>query len=397
MFWKKYKRMDNDVAVINYKGVFRRRLSLFQTVSLVVSGTIGAGVLSIPYAVAKVGLKIGIFYIITLGLLIMGLNLLMGYVSVRTSGNFHLVGMAKKYLGNFGEYFATVIVYLLMFGALVVYLIGEGEILYSMFGYSPIFWSIFFWAIGGFLIVVGLRGIKTVNFIMSIALLGVILIIAYFSAPHLEMVNLGYSNLASLLLPYGVILFAFHGVNAIPEAHILSQHSNGSFKKAIIISSIITISVYVLFSFTVVGVTGAETTEIATIGLGERVGPIMFLFGNIFAVLAMASSFLMIGLSLKDSMLWDYKMPKTAANGLVLGVPLVIFLLGLRQFTAAIDIVGGVFISLEMLMVILIYWRAKQVGDLEPGKFKLHHTLLLAILLIIVLGIGAVYSVVKMF
>jgi len=397
MFWRRYKRLDEKVAVINYQGIFRRKLTLFQAVALVVSGTIGAGVLSIPYAVAQVGLKIGIIYIVFLGLLMMGLNLLVGYIAVRTSENFQLVGMAKKYLGRAGEWIMTIVLYLMMFGALVVYVIGEGEILSSLFGGTSLIWSLLFFVVFGALIVVGLRGIKTVEFIMSILLLLVIFIIVYFNAPHVETINLIYGNLAHLLLPYGVVLFAFHGANTIPEAHLLLKHSNGAFKKAIIIAGLITIGVYILFAFSVVGVTGAETTEIATIGLGEKVGSIMFLFGNIFAVLAMGSSFLMVGLSLKDSMLWDYKLPKLIANGLVLGIPLIIFLLGLRQFMMAIDIVGGVFVSLEMLFIILIYWRAKQKGDLAIGKFKLHHTLLLAVLLLLVLSVGAVYSVIKLF
>jgi tyrosine-specific transport protein len=397
MFWKKYKRLDQDISVINYQGIFHRRLTLFQGVALVVSGTVGAGVLSIPYAVSKVGLKIGILYIICLGFLMMGLNLLVGYITVRTSENFHLVGLAKKYLGRVGESMMAAIAYLMTFGALVIYTIGEGHILASVFGGSDFIWSLVFFFVFGTLVVIGMRSIKTVEFIISLLLLTVVFIIVYFNVPHIEVFNLNYNNLAHLLLPYGIVLFAFGGAGSIPEVHILLKHSNGSFKKAIVIAGLVVIGIYILFAFSVVGVTGAQTTEIATIGLGNKIGPTMFLFGNIFAFLAMAGSFLMRGLSLKDSMIWDYKMPKLAANCLVLSVPLVIFLLGIRQFIAAIDIVGGVFISLEMLMVILIYWKAKQVGDLPAGKFKLHHTLLLAILLIIVLSIGAVYSVVKLF
>ena len=75
----------------------------------------------------------------------------------------------------------------------------------------------------------------------------------------------------------------------------------------------------------------------------------------------------------------------------------MIFLLGVRHFIVAIDIVGGVFISLEMLLMLLIYWRAKQRKDWEPGKYRLHHTTFLAIVLLLALSIGAVYSVIKLF
>jgi hypothetical protein len=61
------------------------------------------------------------------------------------------------------------------------------------------------------------------------------------------------------------------------------------------------------------------------------------------------------------------------------------------------DFVGGVFISLTMFLVILIYWRAKQKGDLPVGKYRLHHTTLLIALLVLALTGGALYSIIKLF
>jgi len=119
--------------------------------------------------------------------------------------------------------------------------------------------------------------------------------------------------------------------------------------------------------------------------------------GNIFAVFAMGASFLMVGVALRDSFVWDFKFPKGIASFFVCGVPIVIFLLGLRQFIAAVDIVGGVFGSIELLLLVLIYWRAKSLGDLPVGKYKLHHTALLAALLFLAFSFGAIYSVVKLF
>jgi len=70
---------------------------------------------------------------------------------------------------------------------------------------------------------------------------------------------------------------------------------------------------------------------------------------------------------------------------------------GLRQFIEVLDIVGGVFVSTEMLLLIVIYWRAKQIGDLDVGKYKLHHVVLLAGVLVVALTIGAIYSVINIF
>lgn len=397
MFNYKYRSLDKEPGVVNYKGVFLQKVGLFEAVALILSATIGAGVLGIPYTVSKVGLGIGLFYIVFLGLLLMALNLLVGEVVARTQGEFQLVGLARKYLGRCGGYFMTVLNYLMAFGILVVYIIGEGQILANLFGGSQVMWSILFFIFGSLLVAIGLETVKTAELVLSMAILAIILLIAGLSAPHVQFANVAYSNFANLLLPYGVILFAFSGANSIPEAHAILKERDIDFKKAIIIAGIIAIIAYSLFTVAVVGVTGSATTEIATVGLGAVAGKAMFLFGNLFALFAMGTCFLMGGVSLKDSLRWDYKVPNLAATLMVCGIPLIIFLLGMRSFIKAIDIVGGVFISLEMLILVLIYWRAKTLGHLKSSKYKLHNVWLVMVPLVIALTVGAVYSVVKLF
>ena len=185
--------------------------------------------------------------------------------------------------------------------------------------------------------------------------------------------------------------------NTNGEIYAEIKNRDKDFKKAIVIAGSIAIVAYALFTLAVVGVTGAYTTEIATVGLGAVAGKAMFLFGNLFAIFAMGTCFLMGGVALKDSLRWDYKVPNIPATLIVCGIPLIVFLLGMRSFIAAIDVVGGVFISLEMLVLVLIYWRAKSLGHLKPSKYKLHHVWLVVVPLVIALTIGAVYSVVKLF
>jgi amino acid permease len=327
----------------------------------------------------------------------MTLNLLVGEVVARTNGEFQLVGLARKYLGKWGGIFMTILNYLMAFGILVVYIIGEGQTLYNIFGGNPLIWSVVFFVFGGVMVMIGLETVKTAELVLSMAILLIILLIAGLSAPHVQFENVVYSNWMNLLLPYGVILFAFSGASSIPEAHAILKNRDSDFKKAIVIAGTIAIVAYALFTLAVVGVTGSSTTEIATVGLGAVAGKAMFLFGNLFAIFAMGTCFLMGGVSLKDSLHWDYKMPNWVATLLVCGIPFVIFLLGMRSFIAAIDIVGGVFISLEMLVLVLIYWRAKTLGHLRQSKYKVHNVWLAVVLLVIALTVGAVYSVVKLF
>ncbi|MDP2692593.1 MAG: aromatic amino acid transport family protein [bacterium] len=393
----KYKSLRGENIPPRHLGIFRKNISLFEGVALIVSGTIGAGVLGLPFVIAKVGVLLGTIYIVAIGVLMMGLNLLLGKVATVTKKEMQLVGLAQKYLGNTGKWFMTLLVYLMLWGVLTVYIIGEGEVLSALFGGSELFWSIIFFAFATILIYIGMRTIKVVELFLSLGVLGVVLILVLSSAYHIQPMNLVEVNFLNLLLPYGILLFAFHGTTSVPEAYSILINKEKTFKRAIIIAGVISIVVYALFAAVIVGVTGAETSEIATIALGEKLGIKIFLLGNLFAVLAMGTSCLMAGLALRDSMKWDFNLSRGVSTLLVSGIPFLIFIFGIRGFIEAIDIVGGVFMSVEMLLILLIYWKAKQQGDLKVGKYKLHHTTLLLILLLLALTFGAVYSVVKLF
>ncbi|MFA7314632.1 MAG: aromatic amino acid transport family protein [Candidatus Magasanikbacteria bacterium] len=397
MFWlfNKYHRSEEEV--IEHNGVFKKRINLFQAVALIVTFTIGAGIFSLPYAISQVGLLVGIIYLVLLGILIMGMNLMLGQVADKAGDNMQLVGLAKKYLGKKGEFVMTFLFYLISFGVLVIYLIGEGNALSALLPGTKFMWSIIFFVFGSLLVLFSIRVIKVISFVLSLSILFIILLIVWTSAPHINYQNYVYTDFRNLFLPFGVILFAYSSLTSIPEAHSLLKNKSKDFKKSIVLSSLIVMSAYILFVLAVLGVTGVDTTEIATIALGQKVGPTIYFLGNIFAVLTMGTGFLMSGIALKDSLVWDYKISSALAIFITLLIPLILFVLGVRQFVTAIGVVGGVVVSSQMLLTVLIYWRAKQMGHLNSNKYQMHHIFLLMIPLTIVLVLGVIYSTVKLF
>lgn len=375
----------------------KKQLSLYESTALIISGTVGAGVLGIPFVVAKVGIIVGLIYVVLFGFLMIGLNLLVGEVLSKLKVNLQLVGLAKKYLGRTGEYLMSALVYSMAFGVLVVYIIGEGQALSTIFGGGEFLWSILFFIIATFLIFIGINLIKKVEIITSLGLVLVVILIVALNFSHFEAQNLFYLDWKYIFLPYGVLLFAYSGLATIPEAKSIIKGDKKILKKAIIFAGLINIFIYSLFTFVVVGVTGLGTTEVATIGLGNKVGPIMLILGNVFAVIAMGNSFVLTGLALKDSFVWDFGVSKFWSSFFVFLVPITLFLVGVRGFIKTIDVIGGVFLSSQMLLVLLIYWRAKQLGDLKKGQFRLHYALFLLIILLLTLSGGVVYSILKWF
>lgn len=370
-----------------------KSLSFFEALAVLVGSVIGAGVLGIPYAVAKAGWLVGIVYLVCLGILVTGLHLLLGEIVVRTKQPLQIPGLAAKYLGQRGKYFFTFSVLFGSYGALLAYVIGEGRVLQALFGGEAFWWSLIFWLAGSYLVFFGLRLIKKLDLLLTLIIFSVVLVITLWSAPAVHWPNLfGEVNWANLFLPYGVILFALQGASAIPQVEDILPGAQKKLRQVILLGGLIPIVVYFLFMTAVVGVTGGATTEIATIGLGQTIGPLLIVFGNLFALFTMGTCFLNIAISIKRQFEWDYKVDRFNSWLLAVIVPLLLFLLGARNFIGTIGTVGAIFGSLNAIIIILIYWQAKQKGDLPARRYKIHHALLLSILILLVFVVGAVLT-----
>ena len=358
-----------EKKIILHQGVYKPAASVADAVFMITGMTIGAGVLGIPYVVAQVGLKIGLAYILALGLVMLFLNLMLGEIAVRTNESLQIPGLAGKYLGKWAKLLLNIIIVFASYGALLAYIIGEGQALSALFGGSPVAWSVIFWSIVSIIVWRGLQTIKSVEKVLSIIVISIICGLSFYILKDFKLANWVYTDLSKIFLPYGVILFALNGTPAVIEAHALLPRSQRHFRKALIIGSLIPVAVYVLFALAVAGATGLGTSEVATIGLGAKFGNGVLVLGNIFAILAMAGGFIGSGIALKQNFVWDNKINKILAEFLVISVPLLLFIAGLRQFITILSVAGGVFIGIEAVILIIVCWQARRKGDLDASRY----------------------------
>lgn len=370
-------------------------MTVYEAVALIVGATIGAGILGIPYSVSKAGITIGLIYIVGLGLLMASINLMVGEVSSRTLKNLQIVGLTRKYAGKHGGRAMSLLFYTHIFSILILYLIAEGEILSSMLGGASWAWTLVFWGVGSMVVYFGIQAVKKAEVVLTSVIVLIVLAIGFMCFPHINNEYYQVSDFVHFFVPYGVVLFSFSGIGTIPAAYRLLYGRGSLFKRAIIISSTISVTIYVLFTFLVLGVTGPNTTEIATIGLGKTLGETMFYVANIFAMLAMATSFLMLSMEVKDSLKWDFDFSHRWGSAIAVGVPLAVFLAGLRQFIELMSIVGGVLVSIQMFLMIYVYWKAKSEGDIEPKQYKLSFTYAITGLALVAFLVGATSSILQ--
>ena len=72
-------------------------------------------------------------------------------------------------------------------------------------------------------------------------------------------------------------------------------------------------------------------------------------------------------------------------------IPLIIFLLGVKSFITVIGITGAFAGSLDGILIVLMYWKAKKKGKRMP-EFKLGKIRWVGMALIILFILGIIYQ-----
>ena len=386
-----------------YRGFFAHRKPIIATATLV--GTmVGAGILAIPYVVAKAGALYGFLLLLVLGFTVLQLNLFVGEFILRTKGKHQLMGYVGKYLGPWGKRIMTSTMVFTMYGALTAYLIGEGETLHTLFpfGSSVLFTFLFFFATF-FIIYKGIKATGRAELVIISALILIVALIGIFSYDQIVFSNFTGFNPQYLFLPYGIIFFAYLGVIAVPEMREELGEDTRYLKKAIIIGSLVTMALYLLFTFVVVGIVGLGDFEvltpnerIATIALSVYAHPIFGVLANVLAMLSMFSSYIAIGTGLVQAYSYDYNIHRRLAVFLVVIPPLLITLFKLTTFIAVLAVTGSLAGGIEGTMLILTYWKAKVKGNRVP-EYSLPKHRVLGILMICLFLLGMAYYLLRNF
>lgn len=361
--------------------------------STLIGTIVGAGIFGIPYVIQKSGIVIGLFYFIILGGVALLIHLFFGEIVLRTKEKHRLIGYAQKYLGNWARNLVTISTIFGLIGVLLSYLIIGGDFLKTLFSgwlnLDSFYFSLFFWLI---LIYFTFRGIKLIaptEFLTNLIFFLIIFFILSFALPKINFQNFTLINPPHIFLPYGVILFALIGWMAIPEiGEILeTTKERQKYKRAIVGSILITVLLYLFFALAVAGVSGRQTSPEALQGLVPFLGKKIIFFIALAAVITLADSFMIISLYLRNSLIYDYKFPKFLAVSFVAFSPLILFLIGFREFIETIGFVGTLIGVIEGVIIILIFRKAKIFGDRTPEySLKIPPILLYSLIIIFILG-----------
>jgi len=353
---------------------------------------IGVGIFGLPYVFAQAGFGIGLVHLLVVGLFNLVVLLAFADLIVNTSAKSRLTGVIRRFLGDHWSYFATIVAFASTWGAMIAYIIIGGEFLHAilapLLGADVVFYQIFFFLVSSVLLIGGIGFIAGLELVFVLILLIMLALVLAGSLPYADFSNLTQIHSEHWFLPFGVVLFAFSGLAAIPEITQLLGKEKHQLKKVIGTGLGLTAIVYIFFSAVVVSVTGSATSEEAVLGLGAVVGNWVTVLGVLIGLFSVFTSFLILGLSIMDTMIYDFKWRYLRAWGLAIFVPFIVFLLGARSFIGVIGFTGGILSGIIAVTVLYTYLKAKNDPQIPKRTLAIPNWLILLTILIFTLGVG---------
>jgi len=370
------------------------KYQFIKAVTTLTGTIIGAGVLAIPYTIYTAGYWLGVLYLIILGIIMIILNLMLGEVVLRTKKNLHIPELIKLYLGKKGYILVLIAMAILIYGGMSAYIRGAGDILNTIIPAQSFNWSIVFFAIGTYFIIKGLKFVSQWNiiFVSGMVLIIVTLWLRAIYSQDIDWTQFELkptNSVTQAFRPYGAILFSYFGVIAIPHIKTILGKKSNQMESVITLGILIPILLYSVFVSLVIGVAGQDITPLAIISLGEKLGRQVLIITSIFAIIAMMTSFIAMGLSMIESYMSFGKLKRSIAIILTTFPPMALLVFDWAQFDTIIQYAGGIGVSIISILIILTFWRAKSEGEIPP-VYSLGHFKWVGIIMITMFAFGAI-------
>ncbi len=356
--------------------------------SSILAGTIiGAGMFSLPYIFKNAGIAFGIFYLAIISAVYILIYCFYADIVLNTAGEHRFAGYAKIYLGKSAFWFSLLMTVVEMIFVLAIYLIlavSFGDLIIP--AGNGLLKILIFWLMGSVALFFSLKKIAWLEFVMTIGIIGIVALLLLYAVSGTSPWD-GISwqiNWQEWLLPLAPVLFALSGRVAIPT--LVKFNANPKAVRAsIILGTIIPAIVYGLFVFSILGISNF-VSEDAVSGLFGVLPQWLLVSVGILGLFALITSYVSVGLDVRNSLRFDFKLPLWATAIVVLGGPLAIYFLVSRQFLGLVGLVGGVFIGLEGIFLLVMWLRGAASFKIRLIK-KVSPVILIALFTVFIFAI----------
>ena len=340
--------------------------------STTVGTIVGGGILALPYAIEKSGFFEGISLLVLVGFASILITMYTGELSSHFKKLHQLPVIISKYTGKRLRVLILIFQVLTIYGAQIAYLTGIALVMVFLFHLSYAISVLLVFLLTLPLIYKGYKLVEDAETPLLFIKIALIVAAALSVLTIVKDANFYSYNITNLFGPFGIILFSFTGYTVIPEV----KEELGGIKKltsVIVISYIISILLYVFFSFAFVGAFGHSVSTVATDGIHSVYYELLFSLTTLFLLL---TPYIALSLVLADSFTYDFGIGRKPGMFLSLAAPFAIAFFDFN-FESILDVTGGIFISLlAMLILFAVFIERRRKGKkrikyLVPGGISL--------------------------
>ena len=296
------------------------RLPPFWTAfALTLTETVGAGILALPIAFAAMGPLAGVVLLVVFALVNILTIIAMTEAIVRNGnmryGSNYFGRMMQDYFGAIGVTLLTLSLGILNLLSLLAYLIGVASTMESATSISGLFWAaLLFLVILYFLKRGSIEATAASALVIGIVNLALILILVGMALPHVRAEYMQFhatgadmSSMVSVIfgVAFGVVLTTFFGHTSAANAAkvVLRRDPSGS---QLIWGNIVALAVaallYMIWTIAVNGSIApdalANTNGTVLVPMANVIGPMVYVAGTLFIILAMGMSAVFVALGL---------------------------------------------------------------------------------------------------
>lgn len=364
-------------------------LKFLQGVFLLSGTIIGVGMFGIPFVFSRSGFILGTLELLLITAALTVIHLAYGEILLRTETIHRLPGYVNVYFGKYFKIISTASYITGLTGSLLVYIIIGGNFLNELLTLPDFGGETIFWLAGSLFIFFSIRQTGLIDTIINSLLIGFLSFFIIWTLPYFRETALPAYNLKESFLPYGVLLFSLAGATAIPEIRALVGNSYASrLKRIIICGTALPAILYLLFAVSIVGVSGMHTTNDALSGLTGLLPRYLIYLGFAIGVLASFTSYVVIGLTLKETFYFDFGIRHKISWLITTCFPFLLFLLGIANFITIISFLGAVTGGIDAILTLAVFQKAKKFGRRNPDySLNMPKIIIYALVFMFILGI----------
>lgn len=359
--------------------------------TLLVAGTsIGVGMLALPVATAEGGFIPSLFLYLVCWFFMLCTGLLILEVSIWMPKDANLITMSRKLLGKSGQAFCWAM-YLFLFSCLMVaHIAGGGNAVAQLCNGSIPHWlsTLIYVVLFSPVVYLGTRWVDRLNLILMLGIAATYLMFVFIAIPHIQRTLLTHINWSKAWWALPVVFTAFGYQGLIPTLVTYMNRNIPKIRLAIIIGTSIPLLMYIVWELIILGIApieGAYGLRETRIQGQNAVYPLQYLIqkswlitsGQIFALIAMTTSYVGISIAFVDFLADGLKVQKKGLKklglcALVFITPTLITLFNPNIFIDALTYAGGFGVALLLgAMPIAMAWS----GRYYHGHSKNHHQL----------------------